>query len=64
MSNVQTKVLFEGQYARSESLVDGEALKRPVYFRHYHNGCYLSTKEARLIAHDLLEAAAKAEVSG
>jgi hypothetical protein len=64
VSNVQTKVLFEGQYARSESLVDGEALKRPVYFRHFRNGCYLSTQDARLIAHDLLEAAAKAEVPG
>lgn len=54
--DIQTKLLFEGDGIRAESLANGTPLARPIYFKHYLNGCYLSIADAERIAAELLTA--------
>lgn len=63
MTDVQTKTLFEVGDVRASALADGTPLKRPIFFKSFRNGCYLSIAEARIIANDLLAAAATAQAA-
>ena len=61
--DVQTKTLLDTEHVRVESLADGTPLKRPIYFRQFRKGCYLSTAEAAQIGRELLAAVAKAQAA-
>lgn len=63
MSNVETRKLYVGKYCKAETLPDGDprVLTRPIYFRDFRNGSYLSIDEAEAIAIELTNAVAAAK---
>jgi len=58
MSNIETRKLFTGTYCTAEKLPDGDprVLTRPIFFRQFRNGSYLSIEEAETIAAELVAA--------
>jgi hypothetical protein len=64
MSDIETRKLFEGQHCKAEALMDGMPLARPVYFRGYLGGSYLSCERAEALAAELTAAAAAARKAG
>lgn len=64
MSDIKTRTLFEGQHVRAEALADGKPLTRPIYFRDFRKGCYLSAVEAVQIADELMAAVAASAKAG
>jgi hypothetical protein len=53
--DVKTRKLYQGEHVSAEAY-DAQPMTKPIYFRNYYKGSYVSVAEARLLRDELTRA--------